>query len=90
MLSHKTLIMLLGYDPSVHPDQPLPCSQPQVTFAYTKHLWMSGKTREAHKQLSAFLSEYTLKTNSDDVTQDDRRRLLARYSTLSQVLYFNN
>ncbi|KAF5285925.1 hypothetical protein FQA39_LY04386 [Lamprigera yunnana] len=78
MLSHKTLVMLLGYDPSLHPEQPLPCDQPQVTFAYTKHLWMSGKKQEAHMHLSDFLQEYTHQPDNNDVTHDGRRRLLAR------------
>lgn len=78
MLSHKTLVMLLGYDPSLNPEQPLPCNQPQVTFAYAKHLWMSGKKQEAYQQLSNFLRDYTQQVNSEDVTHDDRRRLLAR------------
>ncbi|KAF5280820.1 hypothetical protein FQR65_LT14927 [Abscondita terminalis] len=78
MLSHKTLVMLLGYDPSLHPEQTLPCNQPQVTFAYTKHLWMSGKKQEAYMQLSNFLCEYNRQTDSEDVTHDGRRRLLAR------------
>lgn len=78
MLSQKTLIMLLGYDPTVLSEQPLPINQPQVTFAYSKHLWMSGKKQEAYRQLSNFLREYTQQTDSEDVTHDDRRRLLAR------------
>jgi FAT domain. len=49
MLSHKTLVMLLGMDPSENPDQPLPAHHPQVTFAYTKHLWMSDRREEAYK-----------------------------------------
>lgn len=49
MLSHKTLVMLLGMDPSQNPDQPLPAHHPQVTFAYTKHLWMSDRREEAYR-----------------------------------------
>lgn len=67
--------MLLGYDPSLNPEQPLPSSQPQVTFAYTKHLWMSGKKKEARQQLSNFLAEYEMQNNGDD---EERSRLLAR------------
>lgn len=42
-LSHKTLVMLLGSDPSKHADQPLPTTYPQVTFAYMKHMWREGQ-----------------------------------------------
>lgn len=70
--------MLLGYDPSLHPDESLPCSQPQVTFAYTKHLWISDQKQHAYDQLSKFFNEYTQNTNNEDVTQDERKRLLAR------------
>lgn len=31
--------MLLGADPSGKPDTLVPCTHPQVTFAYIKHLW---------------------------------------------------
>lgn len=78
MLSHKTLIMLLGYDPSVHPEDPLPISQPQVTFAYTKHLWMSGQKPLAYDLLSKFFHEYTQQCSTGDVPHDESQRLLAR------------
>nr|QXN57741.1 serine/threonine-protein kinase [Bemisia tabaci] len=55
LLAHKTLVMLLGMDPSLHPDQPLPTTHPPVTFAYTKYLWMAGKKQEAFKQLQGFV-----------------------------------
>ena len=42
-LSHRTLIMLLGADPSNKPDAPVPCTDPQVTFAYIKHLWKNSQ-----------------------------------------------
>ena len=42
-LSHKTLVMLLGNDPSKQADQPLPTTYPQVTFAYMKHMWNENK-----------------------------------------------
>ena len=42
-LSHKTLVMLLGSDPSKNTDQPLPTTYPQVTFAYMKHMWREGQ-----------------------------------------------
>ena len=42
-LSHKTLVMLLGTDPSKQSDQPLPTTYPQVTFPYMKHMWNENK-----------------------------------------------
>lgn len=77
MLSHKTLVMLLGYDPSLYPDRPLPTTQPQVTFAYSKHLWMSGQRNYAYQQLSRFLHEYTQQM-PDTSASEERQRLLAR------------
>lgn len=35
MLSHKTLVMLLGCDPSLTPDKPLPIDLPQVRLDIT-------------------------------------------------------
>ncbi|PSN34470.1 Serine/threonine-protein kinase mTOR [Blattella germanica] len=49
LLSHKTLVMLLGMDPSQNAEEPLPAHHPQVTFAYTKHMWMSGQREEAYR-----------------------------------------
>lgn len=56
MLSHKTLVMLLGVDPSLHPDNPLPIEHPHVSFAYTKHLWSAGHKELAFKQLQTFVT----------------------------------
>ncbi|XP_066992513.2 serine/threonine-protein kinase mTOR isoform X2 [Anabrus simplex] len=91
MLSHKTLVMLLGMDPSDNPDQPLPAHHPQVTFAYTKHMWMSGQREEAYSQLHRFVQAslhpqtMQLINQDDDKQQDLRRRLLARcYLKLGQ------
>lgn len=58
MLSHKTLVMLLGMDPSENPDQPLPAHHPQVTFAYTKHLWMSDRREEAYKYVPVLIFQF--------------------------------
>lgn len=41
--------MLLGLDPSENPDTPLPIVNPQVTYAYTKHLWTAGDKMGAYK-----------------------------------------
>lgn len=70
MLSHKTLVMLLGVDPSIHPDNPLPIEHPHVSFAYTKHLWSAGQKELAFKQLQTFVT--------DAVARAEVGRLLAR------------
>ncbi|XP_063917186.1 serine/threonine-protein kinase mTOR isoform X2 [Zophobas morio] len=78
MLSQKTLVMLLGYDPSERPDMPLPKNQPHVTLAYTKHLWVAQEKQKAYQKLSQFVAEYTHSEPSDDVTIEEKKRLLAR------------
>ncbi|XP_012282445.1 serine/threonine-protein kinase mTOR isoform X2 [Orussus abietinus] len=57
-LCHKTLVMLLGVDPSENPDQPLPTTHPQVTFAYCKHMWVANKREEAYGQLQRFVHAF--------------------------------
>lgn len=42
-LAHKTLVLLLGVDPSRQLDHPLPTVHPQVTYAYMKHMWKSAR-----------------------------------------------
>lgn len=71
--------MLMGYDPSEHIGSPLITTNPQVTFAYTKHLWSSGQTTYAYQQLKRFFHDFTQQGNNEDVTQNERRRLLARF-----------
>ncbi|MGH0147042.1 UNVERIFIED_CONTAM: hypothetical protein FKN15_060862 [Acipenser sinensis] len=42
-LAHKTLVLLLGVDPSKQLDHPLPTVHPHVTYAYMKHMWKSAR-----------------------------------------------
>lgn len=84
-LSHKTLVMLLGCDPSQSPDQDLPFQQPHVTFAYTKHLWMDGKEQLAYDKLTRFVSSFkstlseTQKTTQPvTIVFEGQNRLLSR------------
>lgn len=96
-LSHKTLTMLLGCDPSLQPDAPLPTADPQVTFAYTEHLWMAGDHERAYRQLLRFLATFSAqqqlqqqqRQHGGDETigaeSDETRRLLSRcYMSLGQ------
>ncbi|KAK0179190.1 hypothetical protein PV327_008004 [Microctonus hyperodae] len=88
MLCHKTLVMLLGTDPSKTPDEPLPTTHPQVTFAYCKHMWVANKREEAYDQLRTFVQNslqpaaMTLINQPEEEhqhhQQEARRRLLAR------------
>lgn len=42
-LAHKTLVLLLGVDPSKQLDHPLPTAHPHVTYAYMKYMWKSNR-----------------------------------------------
>lgn len=78
-LSQKTLIMLLGSDPTTAPDQPLPSNQPQVTFAYTKHLWVAGEQERAYNQLDRFLNTFSLQSScASEEMKEQNGRLLSR------------
>ncbi|CAL1276555.1 unnamed protein product [Larinioides sclopetarius] len=55
-MSNRTLVMLLGADPSANPDVALPCTHPQVTFAYIKHMWKSNHKQNAFNQLLNFVN----------------------------------
>ncbi|XP_015906953.1 serine/threonine-protein kinase mTOR [Parasteatoda tepidariorum] len=55
-LSHRTLVMLLGSDPSTNSQNMLPCNHPQVTFAYIKHMWKSNQKQNAFKHLQTFVN----------------------------------
>lgn len=54
--SHRTLLQLLGYDPLSIPQPGIPgfgagSGNPDVMFAYLKHLWATGKRQEAHRRM---------------------------------------
>lgn len=79
-LSHKTLVNLLGCDPSKNTEQELPYTQPHVTFAYTKHLWMDGMEQLAYDKLSRFVNTFVNITqrNQHQNGNENNTRLLAR------------
>lgn len=80
-LSNKTLVMLLGMEPSVDnlAHLNLLVNQPQVAFAYTKHLYMAGEHHKAYLLLDLFVNGFIKKINcSIDDIKDENRRLLAR------------
>ncbi|KAM8716149.1 hypothetical protein ACLKA7_003090 [Drosophila subpalustris] len=79
-LSHKTLVMLLGKDPQMTPNEPLPCNQPQVTYAYTKYLAASSQLQLAYDQLRHFVNTYTSQLNClpPEAQKQQDQRLMAR------------
>jgi FKBP12-rapamycin complex-associated protein len=52
--------MLLGMDPAKNTDNPIPTTNPQVTFAYLKHMWKNNQ------KVRVFTSEE--KTRLFDIT----------------------
>ncbi|XP_077998557.1 serine/threonine-protein kinase mTOR-like [Glandiceps talaboti] len=78
-LSHKTLVMLLGMDPSKLPDQPFPTTHPHVTFAYMKHMWKNGEQHEAFQHLQHFvqnsLPQQVIQTTSPNGESSERKEL---------------
>ncbi|CAB3230731.1 unnamed protein product [Arctia plantaginis] len=69
--AHKTLVMLLGTDPSKNRDMPLPTHEPRLTLAYAKHLWVAGDRQLAYDQLQRYVD----RTETGDA---EHCRLLAR------------
>ncbi|KAJ0174518.1 hypothetical protein K1T71_009626 [Dendrolimus kikuchii] len=69
--AHKTLVMLLGIDPSINKDMPLPTHEPRLTLAYAKHLWVAGDRQLAYDRLQDYV-----KTARTGVPEHSR--LLAR------------
>ncbi|QQP56713.1 Serine/threonine-protein kinase TOR, partial [Caligus rogercresseyi] len=57
-LSNKTLVTILGTDPSESPNSHLPTNHPRATFAYCKHLWASDLKERALLRLEEFVSHY--------------------------------
>ncbi|XP_077105803.1 serine/threonine-protein kinase mTOR isoform X2 [Ranitomeya variabilis] len=53
-LAQKTLVMLLGVDPSEDRTQPLPTSHPQVTYSYMKYVWKKSRKAPRDKQMEAY------------------------------------
>lgn len=92
-LSHKTLVMLLGVDPSLNTEEDVPAHNPHVAFAYTKHLWMDGKEDLAYAKLFKFTSNYKLKISQSSVLSsksdlESNNRLIAR-CFMKLGLWFN-
>ncbi|XP_060066726.1 serine/threonine-protein kinase mTOR-like [Ylistrum balloti] len=83
-LSNKTLVTLLGGDPSKRTDQPIPTVNPQVTFAYMKHMWKNNQKKEAYGKLQLFVQQslqariMQLNAPEDAQLRGELNRLMAR------------
>nr|QGN03465.1 target of rapamycin [Ixodes ricinus] len=93
--SHRTLVTLLGSDPSSNPNQPLPTTYPAVTFAYIKHMWKSNQKENALRQLHHFvqttfpatanLNHVSVPIPDESPQRTEHQKLLARcYLKLGQ------
>uniref|UniRef100_A0A6I8SE13 Serine/threonine-protein kinase TOR n=1 Tax=Xenopus tropicalis TaxID=8364 RepID=A0A6I8SE13_XENTR len=80
-LSHKTLVMLLGVDPALESDQPLPTAHPQVTYAYMKYMWKSTRKIEAFQHMQKFVNNMQLQAQhvaDDPQHKQELQKLMAR------------
>ncbi|KAI5638457.1 FAT domain-containing protein [Phthorimaea operculella] len=69
--AHRTLVMLLGTDPSQNKELPLPTHEPRLTLAYAKHLWVAGDKQLAFDQLLRYV-------DAAEAGDAEHCRLLAR------------
>lgn len=69
--AHRTLVMLMGTDPSQNQELPLPTHEPRLTLAYAKHLWVAGDKQLAFDQLQRY-------TDTAESGDPENCRLLAR------------
>eukprot|EP00045_Choanoeca_perplexa_P018278 m.285189 g.285189 ORF g.285189 m.285189 type:complete len:2476 (+) comp17770_c0_seq3:155-7582(+) len=78
--SHNTLVSMLGTDPSLEPDQPIPMNTPSVTYAYIKHVWVSGERDEAISHLYSLIDCLAVSAQNEPSGggNPEYRRLLAR------------
>lgn len=83
-LSHKTLEMLMGVDPSKQPHKHLPTDMPMVTFAYIKHMWLCNQKQDSFTKLHLFIQqtllqkEAHLQNSGDTAALTEIRKLLSR------------
>nr|FAA04053.1 TPA: mechanistic target of rapamycin [Lymnaea stagnalis] len=85
-LSHKTLVTLLGTDPSKKPDRFIPTTHPKVTFAYMKHMWKDNHKKEAYSKLQLFVKQ-ALQTKSLQIMGPDEAGQRAKLSQLTARCY---
>ncbi|XP_059160425.1 serine/threonine-protein kinase mTOR-like [Physella acuta] len=86
-LSHKTLVTLLGTDPSKNPEHFIPNTHPKVTFAYMKHMWKDKhQQKEAYQKLQHFV-KHSLQTKSLILMGPDEVAQRAKLNQLTARCY---
>ncbi|XP_035824600.1 serine/threonine-protein kinase mTOR isoform X2 [Aplysia californica] len=85
-LSHKTLVTLLGVDPSKQPDHNIPTTHPKVTYAYLKHMWKDNHKKEAYVKLQHFVRQ-SLQTKSLQIMGPDEAGQRAKLNQLTARCY---
>ncbi|KAJ7306353.1 hypothetical protein JRQ81_009696, partial [Phrynocephalus forsythii] len=73
-LAHKTLVLLLGVDPSRQLDHPLPTVHPQVTYAYMKYMWKSARKIDAFQHMQHFVQTMQQQAQHAIATEDQQHR----------------
>ncbi|KAK0063750.1 serine/threonine-protein kinase mTOR-like isoform X1 [Biomphalaria pfeifferi] len=85
-LSQKTLVTLLGTDPSKNPDNFIPTTHPKVTFAYMKHMWKENRKKEAYHKLQIFIKQ-ALQTKALQIIGPDEAAQRAKLKQLTARCY---
>ncbi|KFO31595.1 Serine/threonine-protein kinase mTOR [Fukomys damarensis] len=73
-LAHKTLVLLLGVDPSRQLDHPLPTVHPQVTYAYMKNMWKSARKIDAFQHMQHFVQTVQQQAQHAVATEDQQHK----------------
>ncbi|PWA15650.1 hypothetical protein CCH79_00020178, partial [Gambusia affinis] len=73
-LAHKTLVLLLGVDPSKQLDHPLPTTHPHVTYAYMKYMWKSSRKIDAFQHMQHFVQGVQQQAQHAIAAEDHQRK----------------
>ncbi|XP_059807691.1 serine/threonine-protein kinase mTOR isoform X1 [Hypanus sabinus] len=73
-LAHKTLVQLLGVDPSKHLDQPLSTVHPHVTYSYMKYMWKSTRKIEAFQHMQHFVQNVQQQAQHAIAAEDQQHK----------------
>ncbi|TRY96882.1 hypothetical protein DNTS_015423 [Danionella cerebrum] len=74
-LAHKTLVLLLGVDPSKQLDHPLPTAHPHVTYAYMKYMWKSTRKIDAFQHMQHFVQGMQQQAQHAIAAEDQQHKL---------------
>ena len=72
------MVRLLGFDPKTYPDKHFPVELPEITLAYAKHLWMTGKKDDALKKLNTYVQDLSESPSTNCVQSSEKRTILGR------------